>query len=233
MKKILIALTAVFLAVIAALPVIVGAVMDSNAPVGYSPMQSVKLDISQNPKLSYLEKLHLFSYTQAVDIQENQASMTEEEAISAAISAMQPYVDAGIFEWFEPDHHSAVPKLAVDTKDTSRYVVHWSVTFIHKKDPTQNLMLDIDDESGKILGIRYDRYTSFSMDGVWERNQAIMDAFTAIYFSQLGLTEEAAQVEYQYLERDGGVSCAQYHFPELQIDFYVDGTGGFYVVFWN
>ena len=80
------------------------------------------------------------------------------------------------------------------------------------------------------------------MDGVWERNQKIMNEFTSIYFSQLGMTAEKESAEevrsFEYYERDGGVSNALYSFGditygEISIDFYVEGAGGFYLYFPN
>ena len=97
------------------------------------------------------------------------------------------------------------------------------------------MLLDIDDETGKILCIRYDVYDSYSMDGVWERNKTIMDAFTDIYFAQIGMTEAAeSAASIAYFERDGGVSSALYGFGdvtygEIKLEFYVEGSGGFFL----
>ena len=79
------------------------------------------------------------------------------------------------------------------------------------------------------------------MDGVWERNKTVVDAFTDIYFTQLGLLDTAEEVVnnatdaesiYDYNEVDGGVSEAVYVFRntlygEFIIQFTVDGAGGF------
>ena len=235
MKKLLMALTALLLLAGAMLPGIASAVMDRHTEASYQPIHSVALDISRETPLTALEKLRLIQ--NVVDIDPSQATMTEAEVYAAAEAGMQPYIDAGLFQWFQPDHQSAVPKLAVDTADPSRHLVCWTVTYISKRAPNQTLLMDLDDETGQILGISHACYEEFSMDGVWERNQKTLDAFSAIFFSGLGLTEEAAGAEYRLLERDGGVSVAQYRFMDdlavsPQIDFYAEGGGGFFTVFW-
>ena len=234
MKKLLITFTALLLLTGAMLPGIASAVLDRTAVPAYQPMRPVALELSEEVPPTALEKLRLISYV--VDIDASQAAMTEEEVFAAAEAGMEPYVDAGLFQWFETDHQSAAAKLAVDPADPSRHLVCWTVTYISKPEQ-QTLVLDLDDETGQILSIRHDRYDSFSMEGVWERNQETLEAFSAIFFSGLGLTEEMAGAEYQLLERDGGVSVAQYRFTEdpqggKQIDFYAEGGGGFYTVFW-
>ena len=110
-----------------------------------------------------------------------------------------------------------------------------------KKESNQVLRLDVDDETGQILCITYGNYQECSMDGVWERNKTIADAFTDIYFTQLGLFDAAEEVEnaatdaesiYDYNEVDGGVTEVVYVFRntlygEFIIQFTVDGAGGF------
>ena len=103
------------------------------------------------------------------------------------------------------------------------------------------LRLDLDDETGQILCITYSNYQKYSMKGVWERNKTVADAFTDIYFAQLGLLDTADEVEntatdvgsiYDYNEVDGGVTEVIYTFEDSTygkfiVHFTVDGTGGF------
>ena len=227
MKKILIILAVLLLLAGAMLPGIAAAVMDSHAEASYRPMQSASLDISRETPLAALEKLRLVQ--NVVDIDASQAAMTEEEVFSAAEAGLQPYIDAGLFQWFQPDNQSAAAKLAVDPADPSHHLVCWTVTYISKQAPQRTLLLDIEDATGQILSISYNCYDSFTMEGVWERNKKTLDAFSAIFFSGLGMTAP----EYALLERDGGVSVARYVFPEGgQIDLYAEGGGAFYVVCW-
>lgn len=175
--------------------------------------------------------------------------MTEEEAIAAAEAAMVPYEKARIFQWLDLTCLSAVPKLSMDPEDASKFIMYWTVTFLGGSDRGPCLLLDIDDDTGKVLCISYAVYGSYTMDDVWERNAGILDAFTDIYFSQLGLTDimqyaESAGTGYEYLaryeyfERDGGCSSAQYSFGdtvygEIDLEFTVNGAGGFSLCFHN
>ena len=228
MKKILIFPAVLLLLAGAVLPGIAAAVTDSRREVSYHPMQSVALELSPEQSLTPLEKLRLVQ--NVVDIDPSQASMTEEEVYAAAEAGMEPYINAGIFQWFQPDHQSAAPKLAVDPADPSRHLVCWTVTYISKQEPTQALLLDLDDKTGQILSITYDRNESFSMKGVWDRNIQTLEGFSDIFFSGLGM---AVEEEYQLFEKHGGTSVARYVFPEGgQIDLYAEGGGAFYVVCW-
>ena len=174
-----------------------------------------------------MDKLSILRHAQPVDITHTQATMTQEAVFAAVEREMVRYEDAGIFQWFEITRQTAVPKLGIDINDVNHFLVYWTVTYINKTDPSRSLMVDLDDESGKILSIRYDVYDTYSMDGIWERNRATMDAFTEIYFSQL----DVIPPDYEYFERDGGVSSALYHFEELAIEFFAEGAGGFYLYF--
>ena len=226
MKKALIFLTILLLLLGGGMPWIVSAVQD-NALLhhsGYCDIDAIQLDFSER---SMADKLSLLSRSQPVDITHTQATMTQEEVFAAVEREMAQYEDAGIFQWFEITRRTAQPKLGIDVNDVNHYLVYWTVTYINKKDPSRSLVVDLDDESGKILSIRYEVYDTYSMDGVWERNRATMDAFTEIYFSQLDLTPR----DYEYFERDGGVSSALYHFEEFAIEFFAEGAGGFYLYF--
>ena len=226
MKKALIFLTILLLLLGGGMPWIVSAVQD-NAMLNhsdYSEITAIQLDFSER---SMADKLSLLSHSQPVDITHTQATMTQEEVFVAVEREMAQYEDAGIFQWFEITRRTAQPKLGIDVNDVNHYLVYWTVTYINKKDPSRSLIVDLDDESGKILSIRYCVYDTYSMDGVWERNRATMDAFTEIYFSQLDVTPP----DYEYFERDGGVSSALYHFEELAIEFFAEGAGGFYLYF--
>ena len=226
MKKALIFLTILLVLLGGGMPWIVSAVQD-NALLhhsGYCDIDAIQLDFSER---SMADKLSLLSRSQPVDITHTQATMIQEEVFAAVEREMAQYEDAGIFQWFEITRRTAQPKLGIDVNDVNHYLVYWTVTYINKTDPSRSLIVDLDDESGKILSIRYEVYDTYSMDGVWERNRATMDAFTEIYFSQLDVTPP----NYEYFERDGGVSSALYRFEEFAIEFFTEGAGGFYLYF--
>lgn len=98
-------------------------------------------------------------------------------------------------------------------------------------------------QTGKILCLRYEVYDSYSMDGVFKRSKTIVDALTDNYILQLGLTEAAEYAEpigagVEYVERDGGVSRALYSFGdaiygEINLEFFMEGPGGFNLYFPN
>lgn len=242
---ILILLTILLLIACASLPAIAAAVQDKASVnnSGYSDMQSVELNLGEEKEtLPMMGKLAMLGNMEVVNIDLSQASMTEEEVFTAVEAQMAAYEEAGIFQWFDVTLRSAVPKLGVDLDDANNFLVHWTVSFVNEDNPI-SLVLDIDDETGKILSLTYGVYDSFTMDGVWKRNKVIMDDFTDVYFTQLGLTEAAEYAEstgtgYEYSERDGGVSSALYSFGdvtygEITMEFYVEGPGGFYLYFPN
>jgi len=242
--SLLILLTVLALAACAALPAIAAAVQDSATVhhLGHSQMKSMELDVNKHRQtIPTMGKLALLSNMESIGIDPDQASMTQEEVFKTAQEQMKPYEEAGIFQWFDVTLRSAEPRLGIDLKDANNFMVYWTVSFVNEDGPGQWLNLDIDDETGRILCIYYGVYGSYSMDGVWQRNKVIMQAFTDIYFSQLDLTgakEYALSTEsgYAYSERDGGVSSALYSFGdadygEIQLEFYVEGPGGFYLHF--
>lgn len=240
--KFLILVTGLILLLCAVLPAIAAAVQDrlSVNRSGFSEMQTVKLDLrGEETSMPILGKLALLSHMEIIGLAPSQMSMTEEEVFKAAQEQMTAYEEAGIFQWFDVTLRSAVPKLGVDLNDANNFLVFWTVTFTNDEKPTRSLGMDIDDETGKILGISYAVYDSYSMEDVWKRNRVIMNDFTDIYFSRLDLTEAAAYAEssegdYTYFERDGGISSALYSLEDpvygrINLEFYVDGAGGFYL----
>lgn len=236
--------TMLLLGITASLPRIVAAVHDRATVdhIHYDEMESLKLDLSEKrQEMPIMEKLAMLGSMTTVDIDPSQTSMTEEEVFAAAEGAMEAYVQAGVFEWFDVTLRVATPKLGIDADDTNHFLVYWTVAYLNEYDSSRSLILDIDDETGKILCLRYDVYDSYTMEGVWVRNQAVMEKFTDIYFAQLGLSEAAQyaksnEVGYAYYDRDGGVSDAQYSFGdalygEVCLTFCVEGAGGFYLYF--
>lgn len=238
----LILLTILILAAFASLPTIAASVQDCTIvnSSGYRQMQFLKLDLSEEKKtIPMIGKLALISNMENILIDPSQASMTEDEVFQAAESLMKAYEDAGIFQWFDVTVRAAVPQLGVDLNDANNFIVYWTVSFIGENDPGQSLELNIDDETGKILCLSYAVYDSYTMDGVWGRNGTVINAFTDIYFSQLSMTEAKEYAEsIEYFERDGGVSSALYSFRdavygEIKLEFFAEGSGGFFLNFPN
>ncbi len=246
MKKLklsgLLLLSLVLLVLGAALPRIAAFMQDTARQnrSGHSEMQALQLDFSEERNLlSHMGKLSALGRGGPISISDDAVAMTETQAYAAAEKAMAAYEDAGLFQWFDVSYASAQPNISISMENVNHTVVYWTVSYMYKKDPNQTLMLDIDDETGKVLRITYHKYSTFSMEGVWERNRDALERFAEIYFSQLGLQEQATQAKaagyYTFYERDGGVSAAQYIFTdeaygEVVIDLYAEGSGSFFAV---
>lgn len=227
----------------ASLPKLVAAVMDNDTinNAGYGAMPSVALDLSGERKpLSTAGKLVLLRRGENISIPEDKARMTPEEVNTALLDQLDQYTAAGIFEWFEPTSWVATPHLCIDQDDPDNYGIFWTVTVLNGNGPSQSLNVDIDDETGRIFCIGYEKYGEYALEGVWERNYGLMNAFVPLYLQQLGLPQEQqdAQVapNVEYGELDGEVLWARFTFTddeygEIPIEFYVTGAGGFYNYF--
>lgn len=240
---ILILFTVILLIAGASLPAIAASVQDSTTVnhSSYSQMKSMELEFGEEKEtLPMMGKLALLGHMESVSIDSSQASMTEKEVFQAAETLMADYENAGIFQWFDVTLRSATPKLGIDLNDPNNFLVYWNVSYINEYDYSRSLLLDIDDETGKIMCLSYYVYDSYTME---KRNKTIMDAFTDVFFSQLGMTEakeyaESIAAGYEYPEVDGGVSYAEYSFGdaiygEIHVTFCVEGPGGFYLYFPN
>lgn len=227
------------LAVGAGLPRLVAVATDRNHldQPGTREMQSIDLDLSgERRELSVGGKIDLLRHCQIIDITEKEATMTVAEVNAAAEAAMAEYVDAGIFQWFDITSWTSQPKLCIDPDAPDNYGIFWMVTVINELKPYQSLGIDIDDETGTVYSIRYDLYGEYSLDGVWERNYSTMDAVSHVYLNQLGLLEQNMEPNIEYGELDGEVLCGRFFFKDddfgkIGIEFYVTGTGSFWVYF--
>lgn len=221
----------------AILPGIVGALMDRDMvnQTGTREMASIALDMDgEKRSLTTVGKIDLLCRAQSINITEKEASMTVPDVNAAVEKAIQAYIDAGVFEWFDFDAWITQPKLCIDPDNPDNYGIFWNVTIINKNAPYQSLVMDIDDETGTVYSIRYDIYESYSVDGVWERNAAVMDGVVHVYLSQLGMMEPDAEPYLEYGELDGEVLWGGFYFTDENyghcgIEFNVTGSGSF----WN
>lgn len=247
MKKlkipVLILLTLGLLILFALLPKLISSALDirlSQTP-SFSDMFSIQLNLSQKQEMSSIDKLAFLSTAEFANASQDQMTMSENDVSDHVYAFLLQCEAAGIFQVFEPSTVSMQPKLVYDLSDPSKHILVWTVTMIYEKDPSQSLLLDVDDETGQILSVKYSIYQQYVMDGVWERNKAVIDAITDLYFSQLGLLDKATEIEnsatdagtmYEYKEVDGGVTevifvFASPSFGEVLVQFNVDGAGGF------
>ena len=237
-------LTVLLIAVLALLPQAIAGVSDfiGNEKPGTAPMQSVELALGADKmdEPGYMmRKLALEQRMTTIPIEPEQATMTGEEVLTAALDGMTAYMEANMFTWFEYTFCGAEPYLGIDPMDKNNNTIFWGVTFAYDnydKDPYQNLFMHIDDETGKILYINYETYGEDRFKYYYpENHRLMMEGFVDSFFSPLNLTQRS---EYENLlgesvvERDltDDVTCVLYTFEDAQygtinVEFYITPLG--------
>lgn len=239
------------LVLFAFLPSFISSVLDIRLGdhISYSDMTSIQLDVGGGQSdNSIMEKLAFLSVAETANTTPDQMTMHDNQVMEAVDAFLQQLETAGVYQWVEPTKTSVQPKLLYDLSDPSRHLLVWSVSMIYKQSPSQVMMLDVDDATGKILSFSYSIYKEYEMDGVWERNKAVADIVTDIYFAHLGLEDYARAAEgsqsvngeevYESKEVDGGVTEVIYSFESqsfgvIHAHFTVDGAGSFHLTFLN
>lgn len=234
----------------AVLPRISAAVVDrmNDKKTGSAPIQTVALNLQdraeQNGTRSenMIRKLAMEQRIYTVPVDPSEASMTEEEVYAAVESCMEDYVHAGIFEWFPYTYQMAEPILGIYADGISNMHIIWSVSYVYEDEPYQSLFIHIDDETGKILYLRYINYgISYTYpDKTSEydsRMNYILDSTSRIFFDQLGLSDikgsQDANNLYDQWVIDGGVYLRKYtvadsEYGEIPLVFYAEPSG-FYI----
>ena len=187
---------------------------------GTAPIQSVELTLSgseQEQPGYMLRKLALERDMTTLPIAAEQASMTEEEVIAAAVAGMDIYIDAGIFDWFDYTYQGVEAYLGIQPSDKHNHAIFWSVTFINESEPYNCLFLHIDDETGKIIYIKYEDGGPARLFTDKEAAKRVMDRFIQAFLSPLSLMPEQVW-EYENLE--GTVSQSMLHDSELSMAAY-------------
>lgn len=187
-------LSMVLVAGLALLPRGIANISDSliNEKPGTATIDTVELIVysDQTDEPGYMiRKLAMEQRMTTIPIEPEQAAMSEEEVLNAALEGMGPYVDARIFEWFEYSFFSAEPYLGMDTENQSNNSIFWSVTFSNEEKPYHNLFLHIDDETGCILYLSYETYGP-DADKYYEpeSQRLMMEGFVDAFFRPLNLT---------------------------------------------
>lgn len=189
-------LSVVLIAGLALLPKGVAGISDflNDKKPGTASIDTVELTVysNQTDEPGYMmRKLALEQRMTTIPIEPEQAAMTEEEVLNAALEGMAPYVDAGIFEWFEYTFFFAEPYLGIDPENQSNNSVFWGVQFTREEKPYRNLFLHIDDETGRILYLSYETYGPDRDKYVEPENQRLMmDDFVDAFFRPLNLTTD-------------------------------------------
>lgn len=202
-------------------------------------MQTVELALYSartNEPGYMLRKLALEQRMSTIPIDPEQAAMTQEEVLSAALAGMQAYTEAGVFSWFEYTSFSAEPYLGVDPEDQNNNTIFWGVTFVQEEKPYRNLFLHIDDETGSILYLSYETYGPDA--GKYfepEDQRRMLEGFVDAFFRPLKLSadqmnryqnfigvemhekaapDEETVAEYSYTDAQYGTICVTFYiFP--------------------
>lgn len=217
------------LAGLALLPNVIAGISDflSNGKPGTAAIEPVELTVYSNrtDEPGYMmRKLALYQTMTTIPISPDQAKMSEEEVLTAAIDGMTLYMEANMFEWFEYHYSSAEPYIGIDPGDKSKNMIFWAVTFAVKKDPYHNLFLHIDDETGKILYMKYETDGPDRFNYYYPDNQRLMmEGFVDSFFRPLNLVSHQLS-EYKNLVSQNvaerkltdDVTCVRYTFEDSE-----------------
>lgn len=237
-------LAAVLIGALAVLPRAVGEIRDEFAgktPIS-APMQSVALafgaDRVSEPGYM-LRKLALEQNMFTVPIQPSQATMSEDDALEAAMFGMRPYIDSELYHWFDGNFVNIQPYIGIDPENKSNNMIFWAITYAHDREPYQYLFLHIDDETGCVLYIDYETSGDDRLDTFDSQNQPLlMEKLIDAFLRPLNLLEEQmpdAQnqlsreiTEVQRLESD--VTCIAYTLEDalygaVRLQFYITPEG--------
>ena len=213
----------------------------SNGKPGTASMDTVELTVysDQTDEPGYMmRKLALYQNMTTIPISPDQAKMTEEEVLTAAIEGMTLYMEANMFEWFEYHYSGVEPYIGIDPADKSKNIIFWAVTFTVKKAPYHQLFLHIDDETGKILYMEYETDGPDQFNYYYPDNQRLMmEGFVDSFFGPLNLashqlSEYKNLVSQNVMERKltDDVTCVRYTFEDseygtIHVEFQITPKG--------
>lgn len=176
----------VLLAALAALPRAVAAVQDLRA-IGKShtgQVAPVQLEIREDS--SAMAALALMGRMNGViEVPDEVASMTREEVKEAALTQLQPYMDAGLIDLYDVFHTEIRCLLGQASSNSELNSIFWTVTVI--RDDEGLLVIDtaIDDKTGRLLRINVtDNFAPYVNDP-----EAILMPYADIYFTGLGIDD--------------------------------------------
>lgn len=225
-------LAAALLAALAAMPKIVAAVQDGSimGRAQFEQVRSVQLEIRQN--IPSLGKLALMGKMDGViEIPEESASLSAEEAQKLAYSVLDSYIAKGLMEPFEHWTYEARPLLASGDPELSG--IFWDVVIVGDPEVFYCVQVAIDDETGKLLRINF---TSNYLIQESEQEEFLYD-FADLYFNGLDISEYGQfatdDLEEEYVG-DNGVAVrycfGDLVYGEINVDLHVYNYG-FYTEF--
>lgn len=232
MKTAALLLSLLIIAALSILPRAVAVISDIRATEkpDSAPMQSVELDFDSEKAENtgyMMRKLALEQRMNDIPIESEQASMTSEEVVNAAVAGMEAYTQVDLFEWFDYNYCSTEAYLAVDPEQKNNISVIWGVTFWNENDPYNYLFLHIDDETGKIVYINYetadkepylalDREKQVKMiegfaDAFFRPLNLMMDAELEVSMTDRNILDNGIDAKYTFVDAEYGTICVEFH----------------------
>lgn len=232
----------------AVLPSVVSSVFDDAVieKSGSRSVKTVQLNVSdeenRTEKAELLKKLAMMKNMSTIPVTENETTMTEEDACTAADLCLQEYKSAGIIPSFDITYWSAEPYMAVESQNVGNYFFFWAVNLVNEYEPYHNLLLHIDDETGKIL---YINYISSAEEYMNTDRYTLMESFSEIYLQELGILQDVRETdetngEFAYvdgeIDSDNNILHKRYcisddTYGDILIDLYVNISGCIEVYF--
>lgn len=236
-NAVLVLLAAAVIAACAALPGLVSAFQDG-AAIGqtrYETIPNIQLQIRSEEADAPLKMLAMMGRMDGgLEISENMASRSREEAEARALEILREYVDAGLVEAFDPVVLDSRCMLATVTMDPALNGVYWMVTLVSADEyDYAQFDLAIDDKSGCALAVSY----AVEENQSDQSQETLLNSFADFYFNSLGIPDYGYfitdDMESQYTGEKG--RAVRYRFGdtvygEINVDFYVHQYG-FYTEF--
>lgn len=230
-------LAALVIALCAGLPGLISSFQDDAAigRIHYETIPNIQLQIRSNDGYDPFRKLAMMSRMDGgIEISENMASMSREEAQDRALTILRSYIDAGLIQEFEPVVLENRCMLATVSIDPSLNGIYWMVTLVgaDSRDYPQ-LDLAIDDESGAVLAVSFASERAQSA----RQREETLPAFTDMYFTGLEIGDYSYFVETNMDDTYiGENTCTARYcyvddvYGDTAVDFYVHEYG-FYTEF--
>lgn len=185
-RALLILLTGACLLLCALLPGIFSRFQDEQAlgTPGYEAARPILLDVQEDiPPLDLLSLIR--QPERLVEISEDLAALTREEAEQCALSALDPYISAGLIPPFTPRFYEVRPLLIQAETAPEMTGIVWSI-LIEGGGSGENFFanLQLDDATGKLLLL----HISHEMLDP-NAQQDNLELFADIFFRELGLAD--------------------------------------------
>lgn len=241
-------LTVILIMAGAVLPSVVSSVFDDAVieKSGSRSVNTVQLNVSneedRTEKSDLLKKLAMMKNMNTIPVTENETTMTVDDACTAADLCLQEYKSVGIIPDFDVTYWSAEPYMAVESQNVGNYFFFWTVNLVNEYEPYHNLLLHIDDETGRIL---YINFISNAEEYMNTDRYTLMESFSKIYLQELGILQDVQEIneangEFAYVdgEIDSGNDILQKRYcisddtyGDILIDLYVNISGCIEVYF--